>query len=195
MAGSFVEGVRVQTAHDGVSRSATAAVTVLAGPIDSIALEPDRLKLRPMEQAKVSALAFDAYGNAISEVSTTLESRSEAGRIDSRAMFTAGTNAGTFKPIDLTPGVYVLRLDYSEWTGAARLRVDVDSDVPDWDEVTQCHGGCTLPTDRHFALYDTARSQQDISDQFGIRSDTIIRTQRDGRQALLIPTSPRPGSN
>jgi hypothetical protein len=76
--------------------SGTALVTVTAGPLDSIMVEPDEKTLTPNETQLFTAVGYDEYNNMLDAITVTWEADPMAGTIDATGLFTAGTMADVY---------------------------------------------------------------------------------------------------
>ena len=90
VAGTFTSTVRVSSG----SISATASVTVPAGPLESITVTPTPVSLAIGAQQTFTAVGHDDDGNVVAITPTW--TASSGGTISGSGVFTAGTVAGTF---------------------------------------------------------------------------------------------------
>lgn len=93
----------------------------------------------------------------------------------------------------LEPGIYRIDVDYFERTGQARVSVEIESEVLEWEEIEQCFGGYVQTTDSRFLLYRTEESLNQVADRFGVDANQIISAYTSEGAALLVPGAPRLG--
>lgn len=95
--GIYKDAVAVAVTQDSVTRTATADLTILPGPLDHVSLSPSSRMVQVGQTLLYTAIAFDQFKNPIPGLNTLFRAGSEAGQIDSDGYFTAGTKVGTFK--------------------------------------------------------------------------------------------------
>ncbi len=98
--GTYLDAIRAEvrdeTSEDGVVRVATATLVVV-GPLSRVDLVPARAVLGPGEVVQFQALAYDAMGERLFNVSFTWEMANDsAGSITSGGTFTAGDLPGEY---------------------------------------------------------------------------------------------------
>jgi hypothetical protein len=103
--GTYVGAVVAE--RNGIS--AAASVTVEPGPLARIDIAPSIVSLKPSETQSFSAAGYDAFDNAIPNLSFTWTATPESGSIESssalNATFRAGVTPGTyFKAVRATSG-------------------------------------------------------------------------------------------
>lgn len=86
-----------QAAEGHVSVKASTTVRVGLGPAAELRLEPAEAEVDINGSASFTAKVFDRFGNAVGGAPVTFEADRQAGQVDSRGRFTAGTKAGTFE--------------------------------------------------------------------------------------------------
>ena len=77
--------------------TATITLTVEPGPLDHVDLQPTAATLQVIEQQQFTATALDRFDNAISDAAVAFRSDENAGEVDARGAFTAGTVAGLYE--------------------------------------------------------------------------------------------------
>lgn len=99
--GTFEDGLSAEltfeTAEGSVSLKASATARVGPGPAAEVRVEPAEAEVDINGNASFMAKSFDRFGNAIGGLVVTFEADRQAGQVDSRGRFTAGTKAGTFE--------------------------------------------------------------------------------------------------
>ena len=95
-AGTYEGAVRVEVAQGSVTRTATAKITIVPGPLTSVVILPGDPTLRVTEEQRFTATALDTFGNSIPGLTYSFSSDSRAGEIDDQGKFTAGTRRGTY---------------------------------------------------------------------------------------------------
>ena len=95
-AGVFDAGVVVEVTQGDVTRSATAAVTLEPGPLDSATIKPAGATVEVAGDLEFTGTALDRFGNPIPALVLTYRSDERAGDVDAQGRFTAGTLAGSY---------------------------------------------------------------------------------------------------
>ena len=93
--GNYEDGVTVEVTQGSVTKTATARVTIEAGPIDRVLLSPTAVTLGIGQNQEFSVQAVNAFDNSIPEAQLTWEA-AQAGTISAEGLLTTGTLAGTF---------------------------------------------------------------------------------------------------
>ena len=94
--GIYENGVTVEVAHGGVSRTLAAKVILEPGLLHRVAIDPTAAAVTATEELEFSANAFDRYDNPIPGLIYAYRSDERAGRVDSDGRFVAGTTSGTY---------------------------------------------------------------------------------------------------
>ena len=115
--GTFAGTVSVEVVREGVTRSATASITIGTGPLDKIAVTPASAGLDIGGSQQYQGKGFDRFGNEIADI--TVRWSTEAGSVDIQGLFTAGTKAGTF------PEAVKAEASYRENTRAGTAAVTI----------------------------------------------------------------------
>lgn len=105
-AGTFDGGVTVEGNFKGVTRKATAAVTIMPGPLASLALTPERIQLEPQRELQLEVIGIDAYDNLIESLNISWASNAIAGKVNASGKFISGTKAGTYRQAITIQGEY-----------------------------------------------------------------------------------------
>ena len=95
-AGVYRSAVTVQVTQGMVVKSATAQVTLNPGPLSRVAVNPGAVTLSIGQGLKLSAVAEDAYGNAIPEAKIVWDAAKDLGTVGADGALVAGTKAGKF---------------------------------------------------------------------------------------------------
>ena len=98
VAGTYDPGVTLTAVLDGITRTGTATVTVLHGPVDSVVISPSTATLNVGGTQQFDTQVFDAFNNPITDAQLTWVVTADAGTISAGGLLTAGTLAGTFDP-------------------------------------------------------------------------------------------------
>jgi len=94
-AGSYDGAITAEAVQGGITKSATAKVSINPGPLDRVVLTPGATTLNIAKSQDFSAAAFDAFDNAVTVTRITWSADSKAGVVDNGKL-TAGTLAGSF---------------------------------------------------------------------------------------------------
>ena len=94
LAATFRLGVTVTAVLDGVTRTGTATVIVLHGPVDSVLISPSTATLSVGDTQQFSVQVEDAFDNPITDAEVTWEVAAGAGSVTVDGLMTAGTRAG-----------------------------------------------------------------------------------------------------
>ena len=97
MAGSST--VQLTVSGPGGTEAATLpqAVTVKPGPLAELVASPIQITLLVQDTTRLGATALDQFGNEISDIAFTWSAASPVGSIEENGLFTAGTQAGTYR--------------------------------------------------------------------------------------------------
>ena len=98
LAATFRLGVTVTAVLDGVTRTGTATVIVLHGPVDSVLISPSTATLSVGDTQQFSVQVEDAFDNPITDAEVTWEVAAGAGSVTVDGLMTAGTRAGAYDP-------------------------------------------------------------------------------------------------
>ena len=140
LAGTAVDAVAVEVADTMFTRSASAKVTIVPGPVDSVSLSPERVKLVPGDQQQFQAITFDAFGNETTRPQVSWEAG--AGTIDADGLFTAGSVPGRYlKDIKVTATENETELVREAsvdipFSGFGTAIIDGRMDPGEWDNAT-----------------------------------------------------------
>jgi Tol biopolymer transport system component/PKD repeat protein len=88
--------ITVTVTHNDVSREMTVPVTLVHGPLDSVAITPAAFEGEVTSDQEFSAVALDAFGNEIAEAEIAWSADADAGSVDDSGAFGAGFRAGEF---------------------------------------------------------------------------------------------------
>ena len=94
VAGSFEDAVRGQATQGQLA--ATAAVTILPGPLEQVVMAPDRVEIGMGMTQQYVAVGADRFGNRIPGLKFSWIFEGDGGAIDADGLFTAGSKPGTF---------------------------------------------------------------------------------------------------
>ncbi len=95
-AGVYPNGVTVDATQGLATRTASAAVTLRPGPLDSVKLEPTAATGEVGKEQKFTATAFDRYDNPIPGLTYSFRSQEGAGKVEQNGEYTAGLKAGSY---------------------------------------------------------------------------------------------------
>ena len=76
--------------------TATVSISVEAGSLFEVKIEPDALTALPAEEQQFTVKALDQFGNEISDLSYLFSTDEKAGEVDDTGRFTTGTIAGSY---------------------------------------------------------------------------------------------------
>ncbi|MBL7166523.1 MAG: PD40 domain-containing protein [Dehalococcoidales bacterium] len=94
--GTYSGAVKVTATQGGITKTASAGVTVTAGPLAEVFIAPTRAETGMEMTQQFVAAGADQYGNRISGLSLTWSVENGAGTIDENGLFTAGTTPGDY---------------------------------------------------------------------------------------------------
>ncbi|MBI2859641.1 MAG: PD40 domain-containing protein, partial [Chloroflexi bacterium] len=94
--GNFDNAVTVEAAAGNSVKSASARIAITTGPLDHVALNPDKAALDIGKSQDFTVSAFDAFDNPVSNVQLAWSFDQTAGALDNGKL-TAGTRAGSFE--------------------------------------------------------------------------------------------------
>ncbi len=96
-AGTYTVALRaIKQGDPPVASTTIADVTVGPGPLHHVALLADSADVQVSGSLQFAATALDRFDNIIPGLTYTFRSPADAGTMDSRGRFTAGTKAGNF---------------------------------------------------------------------------------------------------
>ena len=114
-AGTY-KGLNNVTATQGVeSLEALVDVTITPGPLSTVMVEPSETTIDIGAIESFTVVAFDEFGNGISDAIPSWSAASEAGTINTNGGLTTGTKAGAFQ----------VRVDVAHGTARASATADV----------------------------------------------------------------------
>ena len=96
-AGDYDGAVTVEVSQDFVTRTASADVTLVHGPLTRVLVSPDSLTLNIDETRTFNAQATDMHGNLIPDAVVTWAAGEGLDGVSNDGAVTAGTLAGTFE--------------------------------------------------------------------------------------------------
>ena len=97
IAGVYPDAVTVEYKLDSVTtKTVTATVTIVAGSLDHVALDPPAVIVRVSQEHRFSASGFDQFENPIRGIKFVFKTQSQIGEIDIGGNLTAGPNAGFY---------------------------------------------------------------------------------------------------
>ena len=118
-AGTFSDAVVATVARGSETLTVANDVTVLPGPLASVAIDPAELTVAAGGKTALSFIAADAYGNPLAPVNVRWNADSRAGAIGLDGAFTATTKAGEYE----TAVRVVATMDGVTQTGDADITV------------------------------------------------------------------------
>ena len=92
----YQDAVTVEVIQGAITRTPTADITILPGPLDNVLVTPGTITLNLGGTQEFAAAALDAYDNSIPEAQITWEVVEGAGTIDAEGLLATGTLAATF---------------------------------------------------------------------------------------------------
>ena len=96
-AGFYPEAITVEYRVDSsVTKTVTADVTIIAGALDHVAIEPLEATVRMGQSYRFSASGFDQYDNLVRGLIFVFDTDPEIGVIDRGGNFIAGATAGSY---------------------------------------------------------------------------------------------------
>ena len=96
-AGSYERGVKVEANIAGVTQTATLDVIVQPGPLDQVILDPALVTVQATKDQQFTATALDRFDNPIFGLTHIFSSDEQAGRVTTKGVFTAGTEARSYQ--------------------------------------------------------------------------------------------------
>ena len=96
-AGTYQGLIKVTVTQGALSRTALVGVTIEAGPLSTVVLEPSEVALDIGATQSFSFIALDEFGNEISDAISSWIYQAEVGAMDTNGVLTAGTKAGAFQ--------------------------------------------------------------------------------------------------
>ena len=118
-AGTFSDAVVATVAQGGETLTVAHDVTVLPGPLASVAIDPAEPTVVAGGKTALSFIAADAYGNPLAPVNVRWDADTRAGAIGLDGNFTATTKAGAYE----TAVRVVVTMDGVTQTGDADITV------------------------------------------------------------------------
>lgn len=94
VAGTYSKSVKVEAFDGKVSLEAYSDVTVIPGPLDHLAIEPEETTVDVGQSQKFIVTAFDSYENTIDGLVYEFSANVNSGVIDSYGNYTAGIITG-----------------------------------------------------------------------------------------------------
>ena len=94
--GTYDDAVTVEVTQGSITRSATATVKVVPGPLHHVVVEPESIELSIGGIRAFTAKGYDQFGNELPSLTFEWETTEAVGTVDPGGQFTAGTKAGTF---------------------------------------------------------------------------------------------------
>ena len=116
-AGSHGNLVRVIATHGKFAQAGSIDVTITPGPVSTVVVEPAEITLDIGASQPFRFIAFDEFGNEISDVQSVWSIAPDVGTLNDNQFLEAGTKAGSF------PGA--LRVDLLEGTDRTSATADV----------------------------------------------------------------------
>ena len=118
-AGTFADAIVATVAQGGETLTVAHDVTVLPGPLASVAIDPAEPTVVAGGKTALSFIAADAYGNPLAPVNVRWDADTRAGAIGLDGNFTATTKAGAYE----TAVRVVVTMDSVTQTGDADITV------------------------------------------------------------------------
>ena len=118
-AGTFADAIVATVAQGGETLTVAHDVTVLPGPLASVAIDPAEPTVVAGGKTALSFIAADAYGNPLAPVNVRWDADTRAGAIGLDGNFTATTKAGAYE----TAVRVVVTMDGVTQTGDADITV------------------------------------------------------------------------
>ena len=122
VATNFPGVIGVQATQGALTRSATASVTIVPGPLEQVVIAPDPADIGMESTQQFVAVGADQYGNPISGLTFDWSVGTGSGTITTGGLFTAGTEPGDY---DSTVKVTATQ---GSITGSATASVTVEPD-------------------------------------------------------------------
>ena len=105
--GVYGSGVTVEVTQGGLTRTATARVTIEPGPLHRVKIEPVEPTVEVIKAQRLTATALDQFDNTIPGLIYAFRSDASVGRVDGRGRFVAGTKVGAYEnavTVEVTQG-------------------------------------------------------------------------------------------
>ena len=81
----------------GITKSASATLVVMPGPLDDVLVRPDQLDAGVTQALQLTAVGVDRFNNSLTGLTYEYQVDPRAGLVDSRGTFTASTTAGSYE--------------------------------------------------------------------------------------------------